>query len=155
MTVNLRPYTETDLGELLQLIKTAFKEHEGVVDPPPSAKGKTLAILRDELTRFQAVLAEVDGRLIGSVFFKLKGKQLYMGRLAVLPELRGRGVARNLLEAVEDEARRQGCEAVILNVRVALARQQAIYRHWGFEAYGYGSHEGFATATFIRMRKLL
>ena len=151
----IRPYIPTDLEPLLALIKAAFKEHEGVVDPPPSAASKTLAVLREELDDFEALVVENEGRLIGCVFYKPRDDSLYLGRLSVLPELRGRGIASLLLKRLESEAQGRGLAALSLNVRLALKNQQNIYRHWGFEVSGHGTHEGYSTPTFLRMRKAL
>ena len=151
--MTIRPYIPTDLGSLLALIKAAFKEHEGVVDPPPSAKSKTLALLQEELRDFEALVMEDEGRLIGCVFYKPREAGLYLGRLSVLPEMRGRGLASLLVERVEAEARARNLPYLSLNVRLALTNQQAIYQHWGFEKTGYGTHEGYSKPTFLRMRK--
>ena len=151
----IRPYSPNDLEPLLALIKAAFKEHEGVVDPPPSAASKTLAVLQEELSDFGALVVEDEGRLVGCVFYKPKDDSLYLGRLSVLPDYRGRGIASSLLKRLESEAHQRDLAALSLNVRLALKNQQNIYRHWGFEVSGYGTHEGYSNPTFLRMRKAL
>ena len=158
--MNLRPYIPTDLTPLLELIKAAFKEHEGVVDPPPSAATKTVELLQIELKGCEAVVVEEvveekEGRLVGCVFYEPRAKSLYLGRLSVLPALRGRGIASLLVGHVEREARKRGFDSLSLNVRRSLKNQQAIYCHWGFEVVGYGRHEGYAEPTFLRMKKAL
>jgi ribosomal protein S18 acetylase RimI-like enzyme len=52
--------------------------------------------------------------------------------LAVLPAHRRRGVARALLAAVEEAARREGAAKVTLEVRLDNAPAQALYRACGF-----------------------
>ncbi len=52
--------------------------------------------------------------------------------LAVLPAHRRRGVARALLAAVEEAARREGAAKVTLEVRPDNAPAQALYRACGF-----------------------
>ena len=55
---------------------------------------------------------------------KLMEDDLYFGRLSVVPEARGQGLARRLIEAVEDEARRRELAGVRLGVRIVLTENQ-------------------------------
>ncbi len=55
--------------------------------------------------------------------------------LAVAPAFRGRGLARRLLQAVEDEARARGCCKITLEVLEANATAKAAYRSFGFAGY--------------------
>lgn len=52
--------------------------------------------------------------------------------LAVLPEYRGRGIGRALLQAAEDRARQKGCCKLTLEVREDNTRARALYRSFGF-----------------------
>jgi len=58
--------------------------------------------------------------------------------LAVLPERRGLGVGRALLEAVEARARDLGCCKLTLEVRQDNARAQALYESFGFGHFAPG-----------------
>jgi ribosomal protein S18 acetylase RimI-like enzyme len=54
------------------------------------------------------VLAEVDGRIVGSVIAGWDGWRGSVYRLAVAPERRQRGLGRSLLRAAEDRLRALG-----------------------------------------------
>jgi ribosomal protein S18 acetylase RimI-like enzyme len=54
--------------------------------------------------------------------------------IAVDPALRGRGIGRELLAAVEAHGRQLGCGKVTLEVRSDNARGMAAYRRAGFES---------------------
>lgn len=54
--------------------------------------------------------------------------------LIVVPELRGRGVGRALLQAVEAEAVRRGCCKLTLEVRADNLRARRLYRTMGFDS---------------------
>ncbi len=56
-----------------------------------------------------------------------------IGRMAVLPEWRGKGVGDAMLLALMDQARVQGWTEVRLNAQVSAER---FYLRHGFEAYG-------------------
>jgi GNAT superfamily N-acetyltransferase len=52
--------------------------------------------------------------------------------LAVLPDWRGRGVGRMLLQAVEDQARQRGCCRLTLEVLDGNAGARRLYSSFGF-----------------------
>jgi ribosomal protein S18 acetylase RimI-like enzyme len=58
--------------------------------------------------------------------------------LAVLPDRRGAGVGRALLEAVEARARDLGCCKLTLEVRQDNARAQSLYKSFGFGHFAPG-----------------
>jgi ribosomal protein S18 acetylase RimI-like enzyme len=62
--------------------------------------------------------------------------------LAVLPEHRGRGIGRLLLEAVEMAARKRSCSRVTLEVQENNARARRVYEAAGFGHAVYGEGNG-------------
>ena len=66
-------------------------------------------------------------------FSSFKGMPLInVHDIAVRPEVRGRGVGRDLLRAVSNEAERLGCCKVTLEVRSDNQRAKALYASEGF-----------------------
>lgn len=55
--------------------------------------------------------------------------------LAVVPGYRGKGVGRALLSAVEEQARRNGCCKLTLEVQDDNGRARALYQSFGFDDY--------------------
>ncbi|WP_072457425.1 MULTISPECIES: ribosomal protein S18-alanine N-acetyltransferase [Actinomyces] len=56
--------------------------------------------------------------------------------MGVLPDFRGRGLGRVLMDALIDVARRWGSERVFLEVRESNAAAISLYEHSGFEVVG-------------------
>jgi ribosomal protein S18 acetylase RimI-like enzyme len=68
-------------------------------------------------------------------FSSFRGKPLInIHDLAVVPAARGKGVGRQLLAAVEAEARKLGCGKVTLEVRSDNRRAMGLYQSAGFKA---------------------
>jgi len=68
---------------------------------------------------------------------------LYLARLAVGPAYFGSGVAKNLMDALEEETRRQKLGLLSLHVNRANARAVAFYQKCGF-VFGEGPMADFA-----------
>lgn len=74
--------------------------------------------------------ASKDGHGVSSV------KDGHIRGMAVLPAWQGRGVADELLAAVEDELRRLGCARATLDTTAPLARAIRFYQRHGYRATG-------------------
>jgi len=91
------------------------------------------------------LLAAVDDRRVGLAvcFFSLSTFRarplLNVHDLAVLPEYRGSGVGRALLQAAEDRARQKGCCKLTLEVQDDNTRARTLYRRFGFDDFVVGS----------------
>ncbi len=84
-----------------------------------------------EETRY--VLAMDDGYPIGTVrMYKVSGEEALLGRVVVLPEYRGIGLGKRLLETAEDWARELGVKRCILHARGELVEY---YRDAGYTLY--------------------
>ena len=71
--------------------------------------------------------------------------------LAVLPELRGAGIGRSLLEAASTRARELGCCKLTLEVRQDNDRALGLYRRFGFGDFAAGVEP---TPTFFLEKRL-
>ena len=81
-------------------------------------------------------IAECQGRLAGYSLAWLGEGSGHLGNLAVVPELRRRGVGRLLLDDVLDRARALEVRRLTLEVRVSNFAAQWLYRARGFRVAG-------------------
>jgi ribosomal protein S18 acetylase RimI-like enzyme len=100
--------------------------------------------LRDVASRVQGgevLVAEVDGRVIGTVTFVPPGAALAevddpdaatIRMLGVDPSARGRGVGELLVRACIDRAVRAGARRVRLDTRTSMTGAQCLYERLGF-----------------------
>ena len=137
------------IGELLALAHGAFRDL--AIDPPSSALKETARDFDARLKSETCFVVEAEGRLIGCVFCIPQGDSLYIGRLAVAPDWRRRGVASVLIEAAKDEARRIGAARITLKARILLASNLALFKRHGFAIAGEETHEGYGAPTSYAM----
>jgi ribosomal protein S18 acetylase RimI-like enzyme len=152
----LRAATAADAPAVAATIAAAFEQYRGRLEPESGAFRETAEGIAAELARDSgAILAEQNGKVLGCVMLKIVEGDLYFGRLSVVPAARGRGIARRLVEAVEDEARRRELAGVRLGVRIVLTENQELFTSMGYVEIGREAHEGFDHPTSINMRKAL
>jgi ribosomal protein S18 acetylase RimI-like enzyme len=133
----------------------AFEEYRGKLTPPSSSLNKSPESIRQELQTAKAIVAVANDTIIGCVFHQDKESFVYLGHLAVLPEYRGLGIAKVLMQEVETKALEQHQPIIRLDVRLALAKTRAFYEHLGYSFYSYGIHPGFTEPTYVTLEKLL
>lgn len=93
--------------------------------------------------------------MVGAVLWETKDGGLYFGRLAVDPAARGQGVARELVAAVEAEARRRGLDRVHGSVRIVLVENRRMFARLGFTETVANAHPGYSQPTTIAIEKPL
>jgi ribosomal protein S18 acetylase RimI-like enzyme len=104
-----------------------------------------------------------DGRIQGCVYLKNNGSRLYLGMLTVSPKLQAMGIGKQLLDAAECYAAKQGCNSIIMTVISVRAELIAWYRRHGYRPTGktepFPTDSGFGIPKqplhFIEMEKQL
>lgn len=142
--------------DLLSLIHTSFRYMDGIIDPPSSAKRLTLGTLKEKAASEFAFVAMKEGTLVGCVFCRPEQMGcLYIGKLAVMPEMQGQGIGRQLLEVAQAFAHEKGCERLRLETRIELTKNHVAFARCGFLIAAEKAHPGYDRVTFVEMIKVL
>ncbi|EJC82011.1 acetyltransferase, N-acetylglutamate synthase [Rhizobium leguminosarum bv. trifolii WSM2297] len=155
MTIIALDHSFTRWDELLALILASFASMNGRIDPPSSALKLTAESLAEKARAEIGHVAIDGGKLTGCLFLRPEADCLYVGKLAVLPEVQGKGLGKQLLAIAEQTAARLGLPALRLETRIELTDNHAVFAAWGFSRTAEKAHPGFARTTFVEMRKTL
>ncbi len=142
-----------DWEGLLALLRESFAYMDGRIDPPSSLHAFDAAKLAAKAAQEQLVLAFLNGELAGCLFAAAKGDALYLGKIAVKPGLRGRGIARRMFEMAEAYAKGLGLKAMELQARIELTENHRTFTALGFVRTGEGRHPGYTRSTDVNFRK--
>lgn len=123
--MRIRPFVETDEGRVVELWARC-----GLLRPwndPRKDIARKLQVQRELF-----LVGEVDGRIVGVVMAGYEGHRGWVNYLAVEPELRGRGLGRQLMLAVERLLFERGCPKVALQIRRSNHEVVRFYQSLGY-----------------------
>jgi ribosomal-protein-alanine N-acetyltransferase len=119
--------TAADLDSVVELEKESFNN-------PTSREWYERELERPEVC-FIYLLRTPDVPVAAFCAFWLVGDQAHINNLAVRPEMRGRGLGSQLLDAMLKEARKLGATSLMLEVRESNAAARRLYEQAGFKVH--------------------
>ncbi len=126
-TLAMSGMTLDDLDEVLAIERASF------------ATPWSRAAFRYELTKnrvARCLVVRAGHEVVGYICLWEIGHEIHITNLAVHPRVRRQGIARTLLGAVLEEARRGGVAQAFLEVRPTNTGALGLYRRFGFEVIG-------------------
>jgi GNAT superfamily N-acetyltransferase len=147
--------THADAALVHRLMLDAFREYDGVLDPRSSAHDETVDDVIAHMDLGGAVLAYAAAVPVGSGRYELRtGGVVYLGRLAVPKEFRGRGIAPAMIEFIETAAIAAGATDATLDCRMVLDTNILLYERLGYAVVSTYEHPRGA-ARVVTMEKRL
>ena len=140
-----------EIPAVLRLVQDAFAFMESRIDPPSSMHRMSAASIAEHCERGEVWV--FDDPPVACVFFSERDERLYIGKMAVSEDMRGRGLARRFIELAQERAALRGFSTLELESRIELSEVHAFFRHQGFEKTGEGTHAGYDRPTYITMRR--
>lgn len=153
MRIAIDPRGFDDWPALLALLREAFAFMDGRIDPPSSLARLDADGLRAKARDEHLIVATEDDRLVGCVFAAPRAEALYVGKLAVVADRRGRGIARALLLAANAVARRHGLGTLELQTRVELVENHRTFAALGLRTVAETAHPGYDRPTSVTMHR--
>ena len=129
----MRTATVNDAPALAALINDAFQVERFFKAGDRTSPAAVVALM----TTGEFLIVEgTDAAPAACVYVKQNGTRGYFGMLSVDPRLQGRGLARQVIDEVEQRCRRAGCTAIdiyVVNLRTELP---GFYRRLGYSESG-------------------
>ena len=82
------------------------------------------------------VLEDTPGTIAGCVYVSVQGERGYFGMLSIDPSRQGRGLGRQLIDAVEARCRERGCRHIDIHIVNLREELPAFYRRLGYADNG-------------------
>jgi N-acetylglutamate synthase-like GNAT family acetyltransferase len=104
MMINIRHANVEDAQEILELQKLAYQSEAIIYNDwsiPPLTQ--TLEEIKEEFTENTFLKACEPDKIVGSVKVSINNENYEIGRLIVHPDLQGKGIGTQLMQAVEAE----------------------------------------------------
>lgn len=147
--LRLRSIGESDIDLLVPIINDAYSYQN-------SAKGEPRTNpehLRKRVTETNFYVLENDQELMGCVYLEPKGKALHFGLLTLIPEYRKKGIATEILNAIDQYAKDNGFNSIDLDYMSLAPWLKSYYQRYGFAETGKVINWG--AIDLIRMTKKL
>ncbi len=146
--VLIRDFRKADLASLLKLLPTCFANEFEVTGFDPDhvtymvnrgygSVGRLvrglLRVVGKEPMKF--LVAEVDGKIVGTTIVSDQGKLAYIASVMVDPDYRRRGIASKMIESALDYVRERGKARAVLHVETKNEPAIGVYTNMGFKAF--------------------
>jgi GNAT superfamily N-acetyltransferase len=151
--VTLRRGPVEDWDALHALLVACFADMEERIDPPSSLREMTAADLRAKAAKETLVTLWQGGAPVGCGYLRDTGRSVYLGKLAVRPDRRGRGLLRRIVAEAEAMAQALGRPVLELGTRVELTENHAVFARLGFREVGRSAHPGYDRPTSVAMER--
>jgi predicted N-acetyltransferase YhbS len=138
MNVRLRPPVPADQPAIGRIVFEAFKsiadKHNFPRDFPAPEMAMGLAQLFASNPSIFGVVAEMDGRVVGSNFLDQRDAVASVGPITVDPDVHGNGIGRRLMQAVIEKARASNAPSIRLVQDAFNTASMSLYTSLGFDA---------------------
>ena len=137
--IEIRNARDDELDIVASLSVDAYAEYAARMSPDAwSSFAQDIANVRGRLSDAEILVAELDGKLVGSVsvFSDWRGAQadtVGVRLLAVAPGFRGLGIGRALMEEVIARARSRGKRRVVLTIAPEMESVKELSEELGFD----------------------
>jgi Cof subfamily protein (haloacid dehalogenase superfamily) len=128
---------EASLGEapiVFRLMVEAFREYDGRLNPPSGTLRETvddtLSIMR---SNGGAIIAWENEVPAGAARYEFRDKYMYIGRVSVHPDHRGKGIAQKMMLYLEELARRHRYFETRIGVRLSIPRNIEFYKRLNYQ----------------------
>ncbi|MGN0550938.1 MAG: ribosomal protein S18-alanine N-acetyltransferase [Acutalibacteraceae bacterium] len=125
--IHIAPMAKEHTAQLAEIERLCFSK--------PWSENALLQELSNNAAHF--LTAENNGQAVGYIGLHIVCDEAYIANLAVHPDFRRKGIARQLLQTAEGLSLGMGCRFISLEVRKSNNAAISLYKSEGFKTAGY------------------
>lgn len=145
-----------DASAIASVLQLAFAEYESAYTAEAlAATTPTAAQIRARFVEGPVWVALFDETIIGTVAAVSRQSRLYVRSMAILPNMRGRGIGYALLKTVDQFAHDNNHAELFLSTTPFLRDAILLYERFGFRRTGDAPHELFGTPLFTMVKSTI
>ena len=153
--LDIRKANPGDTPDIASVLAEAFGEYESLYTAKAySATTPNSDAIRSRFAEGETWIAEVEGKIVGTVSALSKNESLYIRSMAILPAARGNRIGERLLAAVEEFALANGYRRLSLSTTPFLHRAIRLYERLGFERSDEPPRELYGTPLMTMSKNL-
>ncbi|HHY82598.1 MAG TPA: GNAT family N-acetyltransferase [Clostridiales bacterium] len=153
MNLVIRKALPEDIPAIHQITQEAFKKYAQDLGLPHtvSALKETEETIRQDMERKTILIALLDDMPVGSIRYEiLPGNIAYISRFGVKLDIQKSGVGRALMEAAEEDLRKQGVAFITLHTATKMTAQVRFYYGLGFYVHSTTTDRGYIRGLFCK-----
>lgn len=147
--MKLRAAASDDAAAVAACVDAAYRHYIARIGKPP---GPMLDDYAEVLRTHRCFVIEDGATIVALAVLVVEPERALLDNVAVLPAWQGRGLGRQLIAHVEDEARRLGFATLELYTHELMTENHALYQRLGYEEFARRTEKGFKR---VYMRKNL
>ncbi len=132
-THKIRPATVEDAPAIAALVERAYAPWVVVIEKRPRPMDDDFG---ERCASGHAYVLEANGELLGAAIIESMPGHLFLHNVVVEPACHSRGIGRQLMQFVEEEAKRRGFPEVQLTTAEGMVRNVGIYQRLGYVISG-------------------
>src|SRR5258708_700922 len=144
-SIMVRPARPSDVPTITACARAAYRHYIERIGRPP---GPMLDDYSEVINARQVLVAERGNAILGILVMDITDEGFYLENVAVVPQARGGGVGRLLLQRAEEEARRQDFDSIYLASHEQITYNQALYLKIGYVVYDHRVINGYPRVFF-------
>ncbi|MUT65262.1 GNAT family N-acetyltransferase [Paenibacillus sp. NEAU-GSW1] len=155
METSLRTATNEEIPLVYTIMIQSFEQYRGKLNPPSGAFSETIDSITDKISRSGgAVLALAEGQAVGSAQYYRIDDYIYLGRVAVLPSHRCKGIAKAMVEHIESLTLNAGLSETRLEVRLSIPDNVSYYKKLQYEVIEEHAYPAETDYWYVMSKKL-
>jgi predicted N-acetyltransferase YhbS len=153
MNMVIRKAYKEDIPAIHQITREAFAKYAADLGLPHtvSALKETEETILEDMTKKTILIALLDGIPVGSIRYEILPENIaYVSRFGVKLDIQKSGVGRALMEAAEEDLRKQGISLIALHTATKMTSQVRFYYGMGFYVHSTTTDRGYIRGLFCK-----